>query len=818
MKFVHKFGGTSLGGPDLYLNVTKILATQKAPLCVVVSAMARITDGLLTCCSMAAERNEEYLDELRNISLRQMGLLDSINADTSEQQKKLDAEVEDLRELLRGCWLIGQATAELQEFVSGFGERWSARALAALLRSQGHDAISIEAVDFLVVEEGRQGKQVVWLETHKLFKSLVKQAHKYVIVTGYIARDINGGVTTLGRNGSDYSAAIMASLLDAELLTIWTDVDGVMSADPRRVPEARVLGTMSYDEAFELAYFGAKVIHPQTMASVIEKEIPVYIKNTFNPTAEGTRIALSGKQRFTVKGISSVDDLALINIEGTGMIGVPGTAEKIFRALHDKNVSVVMISQGSSEHSICVAVNEWQADCAQQMLSDEFASEIHHGNISDIHCEKGISILALVGDSMTGHPGVAGKFLTALGNACVNIRAIAQGSSERNISVAIRKKESTRALRAAHAAFYLSNQTYSVGLIGTGTVGEVFMQQLIKQVDVIKEQSGIDLRIRGITNSRTMLLGDALHQEEDWKNQLESSTQKADLELFTQHINAEHLPNHVIIDCTSSQHIADQYVGWLKQGIHIVTPNKKANSSSLAYYGDLQKASAKKSAQFMYETNVGAGLPIIQVLKDLINTGDTVHEISGIFSGTMAYLFNLYDAEKPFSKLVGEALESGFTEPDPRDDLSGMDVARKLLILAREMGAKLELVDIKVESLVPEALNDCTKEEFMEKLSDYDKEMKERYDAAGRAGCVLRYVGSFSMEKGAVVTLQEVAEASAMSQIKLTDNIVEFKTERYCDNPLVVKGPGAGPAVTAAGVFADLLRVCHGLGARMKSG
>ncbi|MGV6852011.1 MAG: bifunctional aspartate kinase/homoserine dehydrogenase I [bacterium] len=815
MKYVHKFGGTSLGSPQLYKNISSILEQQEGPQCIVVSAMAGMTDALLNCCIQAAEKDTKYIDSLADIATKQYELLDYIDYETRQEKQQLQSELNDLKELLKGCLLIGQATNEMKDFVSGYGEKWSARALSAMLNSHGVKACSIDATTFLTVTASKQGKQVEWGETLRLYKKQLNESYDCVVVTGYVARDEQGRSTTLGRNGSDYSAAIMASLLDAKELTIWTDVDGVLSADPRRVPEARVLGTMSYDEAFELAYFGAKVIHPQTMASVIKKEIPVYIRNTFKPGLPGTRIALSGKQNFTVKGISSVDDLSLLNIEGTGMIGVPGTAEKVFRALHDKGVSVVMISQGSSEHSICVAVNENQSDCAQRILTEEFAAEIQQGKITQILNEKGISILALVGDAMTGQPGIAGRFLMALGQAGVNIRAIAQGSSERNISVAIRKKESTRALRAAHAAFYLSNQTYSIGIIGVGTVGGVLMDQLISQVKHIKQNSGIDIRVRGIANSRHMLIGDALHNNVDWRNELADSSEQMNLNKFTQHINAEHLPNHVIIDCTSSQTMADQYISWLEQGIHVITPNKKANSSDYSYYKELMVAGSKRGSQYMYETNVGAGLPIVQVLKDLINTGDEVHNIGGIFSGTMAYLFNKYDGETGFAALVKSALESGFTEPDPRDDLSGMDVARKLLILAREMGADIELDDVEVESLVPEKLVDVEKSEFMRSFAEYDDEMKSRYEKAKQENKVLRYVGSYSSESGAKVSLEAVDKRSAFAQIELTDNIVEFKTTRYCKNPLVVKGPGAGPEVTAGGVFADLLRVCHGLGARM---
>ncbi len=815
---VHKFGGTSLGDPACYQAVADILEQQSGKVVVVVSAMAGMTDTLLQLCQQAASRDPGYLETIGAIHSRQRQLLDSLDAGDAAipVMEALSADIQDITELMRGSWLLHQATPAMRELISGYGERWSARALGLLMQTRGHEADWVEANRFLVVDDSPRGKVVDWDETRRLFAETVYELPQVLVVTGYIARDRDGKTTTLGRNGSDYSAAIMAALIKADQLTIWTDVDGVLSADPRRVPEARVLGSMSYDEAFELAYFGAKVIHPQTMGSVIREKIPVYIRNTFRPQLPGTRISLEGggKKRM-VKGLSTIDQLAIVNIEGTGMIGVPGIDEKIFRTLNQAGISVVMVSQASSEHSICLAIQAVDAKQAERVLAQEFTPELNTGQIHSIRCETGISILALVGDAMAGSPGVAGRFLSALGQAGVNIRAIAQGSSERNISVAIQSEQTTRALRAAHSAFYLSSQTYSVGIIGMGTVGGVLIDQITRQAHELKERHGIDLRVRAICTSRKMLLADHLETDPDWRKTFEQESVDLDMEAFCKHVQAEHLPHHVLVDCTSSQQVADCYLDWLKQGIHLVTPNKKANSGPQSYYRALQQVVHDKGTRFLYETNVGAGLPIVQTLQELVHTGDEVMRISGIFSGTMAYLFNKFDGSTPFSQLLTEARQAGYTEPDPRDDLSGVDVARKLLILAREMGLDMELEDIQVESLVPEGLEGLDTEGFMQAFAGHDAAMQARLDKARANGNVLRYIGEVDHKGQARVALVEVGPESALASIQLTDNIVEFNTRRYCDNPLVVRGPGAGPEVTAGGVFADLLRVCRSLGARL---
>jgi aspartokinase/homoserine dehydrogenase 1 len=651
---------------------------------------------------------------------------------------------------------------------------------------------------------------VQWEVSRDKFSSVVPADFAGIaVMTGFIATDEVGLQTTLGRNGSDFSAAIFAALSSACELSIWTDVDGVMSADPNRVPEARVIDHLTYNEAMELAYFGANVIHPQTLGPVIDNEIPVFIRNSRKPEHPGSRVAADAALADSIKGITAIGGMALVNLEGSGMIGVPGTADRLFAALKNAGVSVTLISQASSEHSICIAVPRDLAERARQVISDEFAEELAGRQIQRVDVTDAQSIVAVVGDGMAGTPGIAARFFGTLGRAGINIRAIAQGSSERNISAVVDSDEATRALRAVHSGFYLSAKTISIGLIGPGTVGRTLLRQIEKQSARLAEEFNLDLRVRAIARSKSMLLGDRRIALADWQGQFESAAVDLDLEEFEAHVNPDHLPHAIIIDCTASESITSKYADWLKRGIHIITPNKKAFSGSFANYQALQAAADEGSAHYFYETAVGAALPIITTLCDLIYTGDEVRSVNGILSGTLAYLFNVYDGSRPFSDIVREARDNGYTEPDPRDDLSGMDVARKLTILAREMGEAIEIGDFPVQNLVPEALRDCSIEEFLDRLPDYDDEIDSLYREAVATGRQLRYIAGFDAQGNASVGLEAIDAEHPFSNINLTDNIVQFKSERYSDNPLVVQGPGAGPEVTAAGVFADLLRLAN---------
>ncbi len=826
----HKFGGSSLADAARIRHVAALLqARGEATQVVVVSAMQGVTDALIGLTAAASARSawcpqwEKLRDRHLDVARQLLG------ADARSLCRWLTERFDALAEMLHAISVLGSAGRDSSDAISGEGEVWSAHIIHAHLRAAGADYALLDAREVLVVRHEELGVAVDWDATAPLFAAW-RAAHRAerIVVTGYVARNGDGRATVLGRNGSDYSGAIFAALWNAQELHIWTDVDGVLSADPRIEPEAITLAAMTYEEACELAYFGAKVIHPQTMAPAIARGLPIFIRNTFRPEHPGTRIDAHGDagaaspsaaaQRTEprpVKGLTLAHHLALINVEGTGMIGVPGTAERVFAALHAAQVSVVMISQGSSEHSICSVVRAAQAATARTALEGAFARELAAGQISGVQVSGDIAVLAAVGNRMAGVPGTAARLFDALARAGVNIRAIAQGASERNISVAIGSADAARALRAAHAAFYLSPQTISVGVIGPGKVGAALLDQIAAAAARLKREANLDLRLRALASSRRMALDDRGGDGSDWRERMASASEPCDLDRFTAHVHNSHLPHAIIVDCSASDAVAAQYPAWLAAGIHIVTPNKQAGAGSLERYRAIRRAAATGAARFRYEATVGAGLPIITTLRDLLDTGDEILAVEGIFSGTLAWLFNSYDGSEPFSSLVRKARDLGYTEPDPRDDLSGTDVARKLVILAREAGWELSLADITVENLVSPMLKMLTLEQFMGQLDQLDSAMAQRFAAACGRERVLRYVASLKRDGSASVRLVELPRDHAFANIRLTDNVVQFSTKRYCDNPLVVQGPGAGPEVTAAGVFADLLRVAAALGAHV---
>jgi aspartokinase/homoserine dehydrogenase 1 len=814
---VNKFGGGSLAGAAEFRAVARILMeTGGGARAAVVSASAGITDRLMALVDDPAE--ESAAPGMAGIRDHHLALAEALlpQPAVGDYVSKLDKDLETVAAIVGAVRLLGRSAPEARSLVSGFGEVWSARLLSAHLSSLGVSSEWLHAGDVLTIRDSELGPIVMWEESRRRLESRMPADPSCILViTGYVAREESGVPTTLGRNGSDFSASIFGRLLDAREIVIWTDVDGVMSGDPRRVNEAAVIPELSYHEAMELAYFGAKVIHPRTMGPAVEKGIPIYIRNTFRPQGEGTRISAEGGDGNRVKGISTVDGIALVNLEGAGMIGVPGTADRLFGALRESGISVVMISQGSSEHSICFAVPEADANRAADVVSRAFALELEQKQIQGLDVTVGCSILAVVGDGMRGMPGIAAKLFGALGRAGVNVRAIAQGASERNISAVIDAEEATRAVKAVHSGFYLSPQTISVGLIGAGTVGSALLEQFAAELPRLRRDFKLDLRIRGIATSRRMLLGEQRIDPAGWEAAIERDGQNLDLEAFVEHVHAEHLPHAVLIDCTADQGIADRYAGWLEDGLHVVTPNKKANTASLDYYLRLMAARMRGGSRYLYETTVGAGLPIVHTLRDLRQTGDAIIAIEGVLSGTLAYLFNVFDGSRPFSAIVRDARDMGYTEPDPRDDLSGMDVARKVVILGREMGLPLELSGVKVESLVPEGLDQGDVDSFLDGLTAHDDVFNARLARAHDAGEVLRYVGRLHPGGEVSVALEQLPGDHPFARINLTDNIVQFRTRRYHDNPLIVRGPGAGPAVTAAGVFSDLLRLCANLGANL---
>ncbi|HLQ09748.1 MAG TPA: bifunctional aspartate kinase/homoserine dehydrogenase I [Steroidobacteraceae bacterium] len=819
---VHKFGGSSVADADCFRKVAAILdSAPAARLGVVLSACRGVTDALLRLVALAERQDEGYHGEVAQLRTRHAGIAEELLTPAAAQLylAALKRDCHDLLGVLNSVKLTRAAAHNVRDVVAGYGEIWSTLLFQRFFEERARRPGAVQWLDarrVVVAQWGPLGPGIQWAESRANLQALVPSEFTgTLIITGFIASNQRGVPTTLGRNGSDFSASIFGALLGASEIHIWTDVDGVLSADPRRVPDATVIDSLSYSEAMELAYFGAKVLHPQTMAPAVKDGIPIWIRNTFAPAGVGTLICARPSSALPVKGITSIERVALVNLEGTGMIGVPGTAHRLFGALREAGISVILISQGSSEHSICCAIPEEQAERAVTAVLRAFEHELQEGQIQSVDVDPDLAILAVVGDGMAGTPGIAAKVFTALGTSGVNVRAIAQGASERNISVVVEGRSATRALRAVHAGLYLSPHTLSIGVIGPGTVGRVLLDQLASQSERLRRQCQLDLRVRGVLGSQRMLLADPGLALGEWRARYRDNGTAGEVTRFVEHVRVDYLPHTVLIDCTASAAIAGRYAEWLAAGIHIVTPNKKANSADLAYYHRLQEARRAGASHYLYEATVGAGLPVVHTLRDLRETGDEITSIEGIFSGTLAYLFNVYDGRVAFSEIVQDARRRGFTEPDPRDDLSGMDVARKLIILGREMGLTLELQDVQVESLVPAELAGGSIEEFMAQLPRYDTAIAARLEAARARGKVLRYTGTLSASGEATVGLKELDARHAFANIALTDNVVRFATRRYCDNPLIVQGPGAGPEVTAGGVFADLLRLAAYLGARL---
>jgi len=632
------------------------------------------------------------------------------------------------------------------------------------------------------------------------------------VVTGFIASTVQGQTSTLGRSGSDYTASILGAALKADAIEIWTDVDGVMTADPRFVKEAQSIEQLSYNEAMELTHFGAKVIFPATMQPAMAKEIPILVKNTFNPTHKGTLIcAESGKDSGFIKGISSLTNICLVNIEGSGMVGVAGVSARMFRVLAQHQISVILISQASSEHSICIGLIQDEADQACQLLRKTFAEELHAGLISDIYYEGELAVVAVVGENMRRMPGVSARVFGPLGRNGINVKAICQGSSELNISIVIQQKDLKKALSVLHQSLFNYEQLQlHLYVIGTGAIGSKLLEMIEVQKEYLSAQK-ILLKICGICNSRKMIIGEDDIEISTWKQTLETGSEKSDLSKLIENIVRQNLENSVFIDVTASDEPMRHYNELLSNNIAIVTANKRANTQNMEQYSLLHNAARKRNTPFHYETNVGAGLPVINVLQSLISSGDQVIKIEAVLSGTMNYLLSEYNGEKPFSELVQYAKDNNYSEPDPRDDLSGMDVARKCLILARECGWAIEESDIEIEPLMSQE-SAVAKDipGFFTALKNYDSSFHERYEEAKATGKRLRYVAKIENGK-AKVSVMEVDDTHAFYSLRGTENCISLTTKYYQQYPMVIKGPGAGVNVTSAGVLADIVRIAEGL-------
>ena len=812
---IYKFGGSSLADTACFVRVSKIIldsyyVNESHNHGIVVSAMGGFTDLLIKisedCTSESLFSSDEYKLISERISVLSNDLLEE--KESKEYLENVFSDFDKIKNILEQPSDSADC-GEKGEIIAGYGEVWSARLMNIYLNKLLAEKKSafLDSRKVLFLEKSHIDHTVDWLKSKESFSDLISSSPSSIyVITGFIASKYNGISTNLGRNGSDYSAAIFASLFDAEELVIWTDVDGVLSADPNRVKSARLISNLSYNEAMELAYFGAKVIHPKTFSPLIKQEIPIFIRNTFDPEKKGTKISSNIDANREIKGITVIESMALINVEGTGMLGVPGTADKLFSSLKEKNISVSLISQASSEHSICIAIPQSLTEIAYNQINDAFSEEIKSGLISNIDIKRDLSVLAVVGDNMVGQYGIAGKFFNTLGEAGISVRAIAQGSSERNISAVIDSKNTNQALNEIHKGFFMTKSTLNVGIIGIGVVGGELLNQLNHNTEKICNKFNIQLEIKGIAKSNAMILTEDSLDCSDWKTLIESSSADFDIDKFVKHVSEDGAnQNTLIIDCTSNEDISSKYSQWLESGLHVITPNKKAFSGNLDAYKKIKDLSNSTGNYCFYETTVAAGLPVISTVQSLIDTGDTIHSIEGIFSGTLAYLFNVYDGTKPFSQIVSEAKSSGYTEPDPRDDLTGMDVARKLAIIGREAGRALKIDTFNIENLVPEELMNVDSDQFLDLFKSYDNDMQERFLNAKKNSMVLRYTAKLNKDNEVFIGLSEYSKDHAFSNIQLTDNIIQIQSDRYSKNPMVIQGPGAGPEVTAAGIFADIV-------------
>ncbi len=800
---VHKFGGSSLANAERFKAIPELLPEGNE--LIVVSALQGITSLLQQALDEATQTTHQKT--LQHILKQHETLIQELQLGEQCLQM-IHQDLGHIHEILQAVALAGFYENSIQQLLLGYGEFWSAHLLAAYLSKVfDRKVICLDAAKVLFVYQNDGMLTIHWEKSEAALQDYLDSlVFDQLVITGFIAKDLDGKRTTLGRNGSDFSAAIFANLFNAPSLTIWTDVDGVYSADPKLVKAAFVIENLSYREALELAYFGSKVLHPMTIAPAAAKGIPITIKNSFRPSAPGTFISnVTKPSNYLIKGISCLTDIALVNIEGTGILSVSGMTARVCDQLNRNNVRVIFIAQASSEHSLCLAIPKPLAAKTLELLTEYLSPERTRQHVANISVDEEVALLAVVGDNMVGTPGTASKLFTALSNINVSIRAITQGASERNISVVVKNADVHRAVQAIHAGFYLSRKTLSIGLIGPGNVGNNLLRQLQQALPTLMREHHIQIEVRAIMNSKRMLLVDEAISLDAWQDRFQKQAVPANMDDFINHLANPSTPSSAILDCTANQEIAKQYATIMEKGIHIITPNKHANAGDFQYYQTL--SSLRHHAHYFYEATVCAGLPVISTLQDLIRTGDKVRSITGVVSGTLSYIFNEMGKGRAFSEVVLEAKQRGFTEPDPREDLSGMDVARKLVCLARELGHSVNLSDVKVHDLVPPALKSCSLERFLLELSHYDHLFEIQLATAREHGQCLHYVGIIHQDGRVTIDVQLLSATHPFARLEGTDNMLIFNTERYDVRPMIIQGPGAGAAVTAAGIFSDLLRL-----------
>jgi len=741
---IAKFGGTSVGSPDAISQVIRIIQNQPYQ-AVVVSAFSGVTDQLIRISQLSARHDNRYLDLLAELRQRHTEVIQSLIPDGNTQSltTRIESLFAELADLLHGVYLLRECSLRSLDYIQSFGEQLSAVIITETARQRGIEAEYLDARRLIITDENFGRGRVLPELTEAAIQSHFRQHSSLQVMTGFIASTRHGETTTLGRGGSDYTAAVVGAALQVEEIEIWTDVNGIMTADPRKVKKAFSLDTISFEEAMEMSHFGAKIIYPPTIQPAMDKKIPIRIKNTFNPDFPGTTIQAQGNGKsYMIRGISSIQNIALLRVQGSGMIGVTGIAMRLFSALAREKVNVILITQASSEHSICLATAPESADKAKAAIEQEFDLERRANQIDEVLIETDLSILAVVGEKMKRTVGISGRLFHALGRNGINVVAIAQGSSELNISVVINRQDECKALNAIHDTFFLS-ETRSLNLFmtGCGLIGSTLLKQIRTQMERLRDRMSLDIKLIGLSNSRKRVMDENGIDLDHWKSRLEQSDQTADFERFIQQMKDLNLPNTIFIDCTADQTIAERYGDILEASISVVTPNKRANTGSYHYYQKLNSTAARYGARFLYETNVGAGLPIISTLHDLTASGDSIHRIEAILSGTISYIFNNFKGDTLFSHWVEQARRQGLTEPDPRDDLNALDAARKLLILARETGLPLELNDIHIQPILPEeCLAAENAEQFMKILPRFDDYFSNLKNQAEQAHKALRYI------------------------------------------------------------------------------
>lgn len=811
---VIKFGGTSVANAE---NISRCLGIirqkkEKEPVIVVVSALGGVTDMLLSAAVSASQKSEDYKSILPRLETRHIDAIKALVPVTGQSAVLSHAkrELNRLETLLDGCYLLGELSERTKDLILSFGEVLSSYIISEVLKAQGEDATLADSRE-LIKTNSRFGKAVVNFEvTNKLiFDFFEADNHEITVMPGFIAQSADGYTTTLGRGGSDYTAAIVAAALEVPSLEIWTDVNGIYTANPKLVKQAEPIPYITFEEAMELSHFGAKVLYAPTIQPILNKDITLHIKNTFEPEAHGSTVSKvpEVKSSNPIRGISNVDDITLITLEGPGMVGVAGFSKRLFEVISKENINVIFITQASSEHSICLGIAETEAEKAKAAIDAEFSFEIQQEKIYPAITENGLSIIAVVGENMKNHQGLSGQMFSTLGRNNINIRAIAQGASERNISTVISSKDVKKALNTLHETFF-EEATVQLNLfvMGVGNVGDKFISQIHRQAQYLRDNLHLNVRIAGLANSRQMFFDEEGIDLENYKLLL-STGEPTDAHNFISKIKTLNLRNSIFVDNTASHDVAATYADFLRNSIGVVTCNKVACSGPFENYKLLKNLSRKYNAPFLFETNVGAGLPIIDTIKNLVASGDRVHKIQAVLSGSLNFIFNNFDETNAFDKVVQQAMKEGYTEPDPKIDLSGIDVKRKLVILIRESGYEFEIDDIKTKPFLPEECMATTNnDDFLQSLRDQKTYFDNLYQQAKAQYCKLKFVASFKKGK-AKVSLQMIPADHPFYNLEGKDNIVLFYTDRYKDQPLIIKGAGAGADVTASGIFADVIRI-----------